>query len=74
MKHRVLLWSLCITALVACTEKEQVLGSKKDAAAFAGAANGFVAPGWQAGDKNSWEQQLRARGQYGMNDHTRAPN
>jgi hypothetical protein len=25
------------------------------------------------GDKNSWEQQLRARGQYGMNDYTRAP-
>jgi hypothetical protein len=61
-------------ALTACSEKVQVLGTRKDAAAFNGTTNGFSAQGWQAGDKNSWEQQLRTRGQYGMNDHTRAPH
>jgi hypothetical protein len=67
---------LCLSGLVltACAEKDQVLGSKKDAAAYAGTPNGYAAPGWQAGDKNSWEQQLRVRGQYGMNDHSRAPD
>ncbi len=74
MTSRFLLCALCITALAACTEKDQILGSKKDAAAFGGTTNGFIAQGWQAGDKNSWEQQLRTRGQYGMNDYTRAPN
>jgi len=59
--------------LSACGEKPQTLGTKNDATAFSGVTNAFAAPGWQAGDKNSWEQQLRARGQYGMNDHTRAP-
>jgi hypothetical protein len=59
--------------LSACGEKPQTLGTKNDATAFSGVSNAFAAPGWQAGDKNSWEQQLRARGQYGMNDHTRAP-
>lgn len=74
MNLRFLLCVTALTALAACTEKEQLLGSKKDGAAFAGTTNGFVAQGWQAGDKNSWEQQLRTRGQYGMNDHIRAPN
>jgi hypothetical protein len=32
-----------------------------------------VEAGWKAGDKTSWEQQLRARGQYGQDDHSRAP-
>jgi hypothetical protein len=64
---------LSFAALTACSEKAQTLGTKNDATAFSGVSNGFVAPGWQAGDKNSWEQHLRARGQYGMNDHSRAP-
>jgi hypothetical protein len=71
---RILLLCVCVLALSACAEKEQSLGSKKDGVAFAGTANGFAAPGWASGDKNSWEQQLRTRGQYGMNDHTRAPD
>lgn len=64
---------VAVSALSACGEKAQTLGTKNDAAPYSGAVAGFTAPGWQAGDKNSWEQQLRARGQYGMNDHTRAP-
>ena len=74
MTHRCALLILCFMALVGCSEKDQTLGTKKDGAAFAGTQNGFAVSGWQAGDKNSWEQQLRTRGQYGMNDHTRAPD
>ncbi len=74
MKTRFALCSLCIMLLSACVEKDQVLGSKKDAPAFGGTPNGFSVKGWQGGDKNSWEQQLRTRGQYGMNDHLRAPD
>ena len=74
MKHRFLLLSLCLLTLAACSEKDQTLGTKKDGVAYAGTPNGFSAPGWKAGDKNSWEQQLRTRGQYGMNDHSRSPN
>jgi len=74
MKHRFLWLSLCALALAACSEKDQTLGSKKDGVAYAGTPNGFSDAGWKAGDKNSWEQHLRTRGQYGMNDHTRAPD
>ena len=64
---------IAVAALSACGEKAQTLGTKNDAAPYSGAAAAYNAPGWQVGDKNSWEQQLRARGQYGMNDYTRAP-
>ena len=73
MMKRMSLIVLSVAALTACGEKAQTLGTKKDATAFSGADNAFVASGWTAGDKNSWEQHLRARGQYGMNDHSRAP-
>ena len=64
---------LSVAALTACGEKAQTLGAKHDATAYSGAANSFVTPGWTVGDKNSWEQHLRARGQYGQNDNSRAP-
>ena len=73
MIKRISLILLSVIALSACGEKAQTLGTKTDAPAYTGAANAFVAPGWTAGDKTSWEQHLRARGQYGMNDHSRAP-
>jgi hypothetical protein len=72
--NRLFLLGLGLLALTACTEKDQLLGSKHDGVAYAGTSNGFSAQGWKAGDKNSWEQQLRTRGQYGMNDHSRAPD
>jgi hypothetical protein len=62
-----------VLALSACGEKAQTLGTKNDATAFSGASNSFVQAGWTAGDKNSWEQHLRARAQYGQNDNSRAP-
>ena len=73
MMQRLSILLLSVAALTACGEKAQTLGTKKDATAFSGAENAFVASGWTAGDKNSWEQHLRARAQYGMNDNSRAP-
>jgi major membrane immunogen (membrane-anchored lipoprotein) len=73
MMKRMSLFVLSVAALTACGEKAQTLGTKNDATAYSGAANSFVEVGWTAGDKTSWEQQLRARGQYGQNDHSRAP-
>ena len=73
MMKRIPFILLSVAVLTACGEKAQTLGTKNDATAFSGAANAFVTPGWQAGDKNSWEQHLRARAQYGQNDNTRAP-
>ena len=73
MMTRISFILLSVAALTACGEKAQTLGTKNDATAYSGAANSFVAPGWTAGDKNSWEQHVRARGQYGQNDNSRAP-
>ena len=73
MMKRISFILLSVAALTACGEKAQTLGTKTDATAFSGAENHFVQPGWTAGDKNSWEQHLRARAQYGMNDNSRAP-
>jgi hypothetical protein len=51
--------------LAACGEKPQELasGKKPDAPAWRGADNAFVAPGWKAGDKAAWEEQLKTRAQ-----------
>ena len=73
MMKRITLILLGVAALTACGEKAQMLGTKYDATAYSGATNSFVEAGWKAGDKTSWEQQLRARGQYGQDDHSRAP-
>jgi major membrane immunogen (membrane-anchored lipoprotein) len=73
MMKRISLLMLSVVALTACGEKAQTLGTKNDATAYSGATNSFVDAGWTAGDKNSWEQHLRARAQYGQNDNTRAP-
>ena len=68
---------LCsMLALSACGEKPQELkgGSKSDGAAYTGTGvAAFTAGDWKPGDKASWEQKLKARGQYGQNDYTRAP-
>ena len=73
MMKRIALIVLGVAALTACGEKAQMLGTKNDVTAYSGATNSFVEAGWKAGDKTSWEQQLRARGQYGQDDHSRAP-
>ena len=40
-------------------------------APYQGAQNGFVAAGWKAGDKTSWELALKARGQNTQNEYNR---
>jgi hypothetical protein len=65
-------------SLVACGDKPQVMtgkGVKNDAAPHTGVgASQYMGEGWKAGDRGSWEQQLKARAQYGQNDYTRASN
>ncbi|WP_409559742.1 hypothetical protein [Hydrogenophaga sp.] len=62
-----------MAALTACGEKPQDMGgTRSDAAPYAGVGQSpFLQPGWKVGDKGSWEQQLKARAQYGMNDYSR---
>lgn len=59
--------------LAACSEKPQTLGGvKQDSSAYSGTgAVAYTASGWKAGDKASWEQQLRARTQNGQNDYSK---
>ena len=72
MKHAVLIVAAGL-ALAACGEKPQSMQGavKQDTAAFQGTGMPFVAPGWKAGDKTSWESQLKARTQNGQNDYTK---
>ena len=60
-------------ALTACGEKPQEMGGTgSDAAPYTGVGQSqYQQPGWKVGDKASWEQQLKARAQYGMNDYSR---
>ena len=62
-------------ALSACGEKPQdKMGIRSDQPAQAGTGVAvFTAPGWTAGDRDSWSNHLKARANYGMNDHQRAP-
>jgi hypothetical protein len=58
-------------ALGGCTEKPQTASpSKADTPAWQAAENGYVVPGWKAGDRTSLEQQLRSRAQT-QNEYTR---
>lgn len=72
MMRAATLLMLCLGLLTACGEKPQNLsqGKKPDAAAYSGAAKAYTVGGWTAGDKTSWEQQLRARNQK-QNDYSR---
>lgn len=58
--------------LSGCGEKVQTLGgSKNGVAAYQGADNEFVAPGWTPGDKTSWEQRLKARARNNQNEYSK---
>jgi hypothetical protein len=66
---------LALAGLAACGEKPQDqagIRSDKPAQAGTGVA-AFTDSGWTAGDKASWSNHLKARANYGMNDHLRAP-
>ena len=69
-----------VVLLAACGEKPQGIGGVKHdspsfngtgSAAYTGPTSAFAAPGWKAGDKASWEQQLRSRAQNGQNDYVK---
>lgn len=64
-----------LLALAACGDKPQELnahGVKQDSAPYSGVGQSqYAQSGWKAGDKGSWEQQLKARAQYGQNDYQR---
>ena len=65
-------------ALSACGDQPQAMngsGVKQDGAPYQGVGSSqYAQGGWKAGDRTSWEQQLKARAQYGQNDYTRMPN
>ena len=73
----VLTLTLAVAALglSACGEKPQnQAGIRSDQPAQAGTGVAvFTDAGWTAGDKASWSNHLKARANYGMNDHLRAP-
>ena len=62
--------------LAGCGDKPQTLDTaarRSDAAAWTvsdAADPAFAAPGWKAGDKTAWEEQLRKRNQ-AQNDYAR---
>ena len=69
---RLALLTAAVMALAACGDKPQSAGGvKSDTAAFQGTSNAFNAPGWKAGDKTAWEQQLKTRAQAGQNEYNR---
>jgi hypothetical protein len=60
--------------LAACGEDPQVANRvKQDAASFQGTGKAapYMATGWKAGDRGSWEQQLKTRTQNGQNDYAK---
>ncbi|MES2842712.1 MAG: hypothetical protein V4794_20720 [Pseudomonadota bacterium] len=61
--------------LAACGDKPQEMngaGVKQDGVPYSGVGKSqYAQGGWSVGDKASWEQQLKARAQYGQNDYTR---
>jgi hypothetical protein len=68
-------WALILSSfalLAACGEKPQTLGgAKQDTAPYTGTGKAYAEPNWKAGDKTSWESQLRVRTQSGQNDYSK---
>ncbi|HEV7915727.1 MAG TPA: hypothetical protein VGP22_18340 [Albitalea sp.] len=51
-----------VGGLAACGERVQTANPRKsDTAAWQGADNPYGAAGWKAGDKASWDEQMRTR-------------
>lgn len=78
MMKRLTLTTLSMAALLglaACGEKPQEMnanGVKQDSGAFSGVGKSqYAQPGWTAGDKGSWEKQLKARAVSGQNEYVR---
>ncbi|MFY3386073.1 hypothetical protein [Paracidovorax sp. MALMAid1276] len=70
--HLIVATAVALASLAACGEKPQTgAGIRSDAVPYAGTGSNFTEPGWKAGDKASWEAQLKTRQQYGQNEYTR---
>ena len=57
---------IVVLALSSCAEREQTAQAqprRPDTVAWQGAENPYSAPGWKAGDRTSWEEQMRNRAQ-----------
>lgn len=71
MKRLLLLAAAGLT-LAACTEKPQTLGSNpNDEAPYVGSKYPYAAPGWNAGDRKGWQEQLKVRTQRGQNEYSK---
>ena len=70
---RLLITTMTLLALAACTEKPQQIGASKkpSEASWKGTDNGYAAPGWKPGDETSWETQMKTRAQQGQNEYPR---
>ena len=70
---KVTLLLLSTAALIACGDKQQTSATPtKDATPYSGTGvASFTAPGWKAGDKVAWEQQLKARMQNSQNEYSK---
>lgn len=64
------------TLLAGCGERQQSAFAshrKDDAPAYTGApGDPFMAKNWTPGDRTSWQNQIRARGQY-QNEYNKTP-
>lgn len=71
MKTTILIGSVALL-LAACSEKPQdvAAGKKPDVPNWQGTDNAYVVPGFKAGDRKVWEEQLRTRAQ-SQNEYTR---
>lgn len=65
MKRTLLLMVLLTAALAACGERDQSLaaGRKADTKPWQAAQTPYTVKGWTAGDKTTWETQMRTRNQ-----------
>ncbi len=63
-----------VTLVAACGDKAQTASSaykKADTPAYEGVKDSpYMAPGWKAGDKVSWQKQLNERARY-QNEYVR---
>lgn len=63
-----------VTLLAACGDKAQTASAaykKSDAPAYDGVKDSpYVVPGWQAGDRVSWQHQLNERAKF-QNEYVR---
>jgi hypothetical protein len=72
---RLVLLGIAALGLAACGDKPQTAsGIKSDVPPFesvTGPGSAYVVPGWKAGDKTAWEQQIKTRMQNGQNEYNR---